>query len=59
MAAGVSAQKTGKKMQKESLHIQLTQEEVAIFEQEMQKIGISSKSAMGRVLIRKALGLVE
>ncbi|KMK50545.1 hypothetical protein RO21_11195 [[Actinobacillus] muris] len=50
-------QNSEKKSDKESVHIELAIEEAEAFKQEMKRIGLRSKSAMGRVLIRKALGL--
>lgn len=42
-----------------SKHIKLSAEEIALMEQEQRKMGINNISQMGRILIRKALGLME
>ncbi|TGZ98134.1 hypothetical protein D3M79_10380 [Rodentibacter pneumotropicus] len=59
MAKRDLAQKSGKKSDKVSFHIQLTIEESEIFQREMERVGANSKSGMGRMLIRKALGLCD
>lgn len=42
-----------------SKHIKLSAEEIALIVQEQRKMGINNISQMGRILIRKALGLME
>ncbi|MFQ1015816.1 hypothetical protein [Avibacterium paragallinarum] len=50
-------QRNSKKLRKSNVHVKLTDEELNALDNEMARIGIDSRSAMGRLLIRKALGM--
>ncbi|MFY1027612.1 hypothetical protein ACE4RU_07745 [Actinobacillus seminis] len=51
------SQKTNKKIRKQNVHVKLTEEELQALDDEMRRVGIDSRSAIGRILIRRALGI--
>ncbi|KMK51569.1 hypothetical protein RO21_05585 [[Actinobacillus] muris] len=64
MAKSDLAHKSGRKIRPTrevsvAFHMTLNVEEGEAFEKERERLGLATKAALGRVLIRKALGLSE
>lgn len=52
------SQKTERKPRKQNVHVKLTDEELSVLNTEMTRMGLDSRSAMARILIRKSLGML-